>query len=186
MLSLLLYLFTIITIGHNQLSEVNTNLTLISGKIEENTTHLKEASVTQTKAFQDLQTSNDKLYEEIYQIKTVVTGFKESLKEELNSLRNEIVNELQLSRNELINNQNLLREEMTVTLTSVKEEVQSLKNLSKSFADEIKDSLPEKLMDVFGSILMLSTENGRKLDQNEETANTSIASQFLLNNKNDY
>ncbi len=174
--------------GHNHLSEVNTNLTIISGKIEENTTHLKEATQTQANAFQELQTSNYKISEELVQIKSVVAELKNSLKDQMNSLRTDIINELQLSRNELINNQNLLREDVTTTITSVKEEVNSLKNLSQSFADDIKESLPEKLMDVFGSILMLSTENGRKLDNNEEcaTANTSNASQYLLNNKNDY
>ncbi len=173
-------------LGHNHLSEVNTNLTIISGKIEENTTHLKEATQTQANSFQELQTSNHKISEELVQIKSVIAEFKNSLKDEMNSLRTDIINELQLSRNQLINNQNLLREEMTTTITSVKEEVNSLKNLSQSFADDIKESLPEKLMDVFGSILMLSTENGRKLDNNEDTANTSNASQYLLNNKNDY
>ena len=168
---------------------MNSCLNSICLKIEENTNHLKTATSSQTKAFNELLTNNEKLFEEINQIKSFVSVFHSSLKEELDSIRNDLINELKLTRSELIENQNLLRTEMMTTIASVRDEIQSFKSLSQSFANELKEGLPEKLMDVFGSILMLSADNNRKLDNNEEcgtTANSSFPSQYHLNNKNEY
>lgn len=106
--------------------------------------------------------------------RTAVAGVETAVERQLVSLRESVREECESARRHLADCETALRAQVLAAIGGVREEVRAVGAASALVASELKESLPEKLMDVFGGILMLSADSSRRMDDTSEHVINSL------------
>ncbi|CAG2119586.1 unnamed protein product, partial [Medioppia subpectinata] len=151
-----------------RLAEMNATLTAMRGHVSEEMTSSRDWRSQCLTAIGGTRERMDALIGETRETRESVARIEAALEKHVEALRAESRAELERGRSQLEDCVGAVKTQVLTALSGIREEMQSLGNSSHVLATDLKDSLPEKLMDVFGGILMLSSDSSRRLDETAE------------------
>ncbi|XP_054168758.1 uncharacterized protein LOC128965987 [Oppia nitens] len=168
------------TIATNQTSvnektvEMNVCLNTISAQLNAESRDVKEWRTLCDATAADWRTHKTALELEARQTRETMARMEGSVDRLVSSIREDCSAALEAMRRQLVECEQSFRTEVTSAIAGIREEIRNLENSSQILASELKDSLPEKLMDVFGGILMLSADNNRRMDETLDGRESSL------------
>ncbi|CAG2101059.1 unnamed protein product [Medioppia subpectinata] len=157
-----------------RLAEMNTTLDAIRGHVSDEMTSSRDWRSQCLTAIGGTRERMDALIGETRETRECVARIEAALEKHVEALRAESRAELERGRSQLEDCVGAVKTQVLTALSGIREEMQSLGNSSHVLATDLKDSLPEKLMDVFGGILMLSSDSSRRLDDTSEHVINSL------------
>ncbi|CAG2174261.1 unnamed protein product [Oppiella nova] len=162
------------TTGNAHFTQLCAQMEGIGGHVTDATAAAKDWRSDWTAAQESAREHREAALAEARDTRTAVTGVEAALERQLVSLRESVREECESARRHLADCETALRAQVLAAIGGVREEVRAVGAASAVVASELKESLPEKLMDVFGGILMLSADSSRRMDDTSEHVINSL------------